>query len=147
MANPHIATNPSPGNNVLELPPPFGKTRPLAKAGQFLLPIVAYTDLLGGGVMAREYRFEQLTIDPDFEVDDLEPGTLLVGQLQGGQPHLVAFEGWTGRDDECRFVPRGDPRECYLISWGMRCRRTETRDVFRILGVLVGHPRRIPVIG
>lgn len=119
---------------------------PRESAGKFLLRIVAFTDLLGGDVTDRNYRYEQLLIDPDFDLDALEPRTLIVGQFSGGWPHLTTFDGWTRRNEEGRYVQPGDPTECYM-AFGLRVSRSERLYVFRILGVLVGEPRRIPMVG
>ncbi len=130
--------------DIIDLPPPYARTLPLSKAGKFLLPVKAYTDLLGGPVCAREYRIEEVLVDPDAELED---GCLIVAQFAGGAPHLMGYHGFTGRDHHGRFVPAGDPSECYVLSCGLRIARAEKLSYIRILGRYVGEPRRYPVMG
>lgn len=132
------------GAEVIDLPPPYAKTLPLSKAGKFLLPVKAYTDLLGGSVYAREYRIEDVLVDPDAELED---GCLIVAQFAGGAPHLMGYDGFTGRDHNGRFVPAGDPNECFALSCGLRIARNEPLRIIRILGRYVGERRRYPVMG
>jgi len=59
----------------------------------------------------------------------------------------MGYEGFTGRDHNGRFVPAGDPKECYTLSCGLRVARSEKLQIVRILGRYVGGPRRVPVLG
>ena len=129
---------------VVHLPPPYARALPLNKAGKFLLPIQVWTNLIGGPFDDRKYRIENLLVDPDAEFED---GCLIVAQFAGGVPWLMGYLGFTGRDDSGRFVPAGDPRECYVLTCGLRVSRSENLSVFRIIGRYVGEPRRYPMMG
>jgi hypothetical protein len=48
----------------------------------------------------------------------------------------------TGRDHNGRFVPTGSPRECFLTDFGFRFAAEEDLRIVRILGHVVGKPRR-----
>lgn len=136
--------NPCVDSNVIDLPPPYGKTLPRERAGEFLVQIRTYTDLIGGPINRRQYAIEDLLVDPDAELED---GCLIVAQFAGSPPRLMGFVGFMGRDHNGRFVPVGDPRECYTVTCGLRVARSEKTRIFRIIGRLVGEPRRFPRVG
>jgi hypothetical protein len=110
----------------------------LVPAGPFAFPVWAATDQIGGNVYDVIYREETVMVDPDAALED---NCLVVALFEGGRPHT--FRWWrTGRDHRGRFVPAGDPRECFLLSCDLRYAREEELRIVRILGRVVGEPRR-----
>jgi hypothetical protein len=125
--------------NVVPFPEPPAKTIPASSAGPWTFLVWAATDRIGGDWMETIYREELVVCDPDAA---LENDCLVVFQFAKGQPHVNRW--WlTGRDHNGRFGPAGDQRECFMLSCGLRCARGEELRIIRILGRVVGEPRRL----
>lgn len=118
---------------------PLSKTVPREAAGRFTYAVRAATDCLCGSPCDRKYRTEIVEIDPDTELED---NCLVVVQFRDGTPHM---DRWLrpGRDANSRFVSAGDPNEHFQLGCGVRCPMNHPGDFVRILGRVVGEPRRL----
>jgi hypothetical protein len=123
--------------NVVPFPEPPAKTIPVDAAGPFTFPVWAATDPLSGDALNTIYREELVLVDPDAALED---DCLVIFQLAKCRPRMGCW--WrTGRDHNGRFVPAGDPRECFSLGF-VRYSAGEGLHFVRILGRVVGVPRR-----
>lgn len=105
----------------------------------FLVEMLVDTDVIGGTVFDTKYATELLVVDLDGEPQD---GDLVVRKFVGsGRPHLARFRR-TGRDQDGRFVPAGDPREA--VDLGVISITKEDFDLVRVLGRVIGPDREFP---
>ena len=136
MTESQNTTNPC---NLISFPYPPAKTVPVNAASPFSYWMPAHTDVIGGTVHDMIYREERVKVDPDAE---LEHDCLIILQLRGGMPHMQRWQR-TYRDQNGRFVSDGDARENFLFCGLFRYSSDDIPcDLFRILGRVVGEPRR-----
>lgn len=105
----------------------------------FLVEMLVQTDVIGGTVFDTKYATELLVVDLDGEPHD---GDLVVRKFVGtGRPHLARFRR-TGRDQDGRFVPSGDPRE--VVDLGVIGITSADSNFVRVLGKVIGPDRDFP---
>ncbi|TKD40629.1 MAG: hypothetical protein E5W98_20560 [Mesorhizobium sp.] len=99
--------------------------------------VIAFTDCIGGAVMERHYRSEEILVDPGGRLD--EP-CLVVFKFRGGDAYLATCEP-TRHAEDGRFARKG---ESHVLLNG--CIRLNLKDVkcIRVLGRVVGD-RRPPI--
>jgi hypothetical protein len=103
-----MAAHPGFESNVVPFPEPPAKILSADAAGPFTVAVWAAIKV-GGNAL---WRDELVVIDPDAALED---NCLVVALLDRGRPHTMRW--WrTGRDHYGRFVPAGDPRECFLVA-------------------------------
>jgi len=137
MAESRDSTN---NSSIIPFPEPPAKAVPFDAAGPFVFVVRARTEVTGGTSDAPVFRRESVLVDPDAELKD---DCLIIAQYRGDLPRMYCWRR-TGRDENGRFIRAGDPNEYFSLKGYFRYKVEDLdRGLIRILGCVVGEPRRI----
>lgn len=127
---------PLPANEAI----PAARALSPAKASAFAYNVLAHTDRIGGTVYDTKYATEVLLVDPIAEIED---DCLVVTIFKGGSPFMCRCTR-PGKDQNGRFIAKGDPKEAYRLHFGVTFTKADLGRSIFYLGRVVGEPRQFP---